>query len=1609
MVVNESVVSTQSTKRPWGKYLKRMAIGVLILAVLLRMAVPLALPSILNRIAAGQGLQIDYSKLDLSLFGGSMELWDVSICPVEQSPQSEIEPAAELSRLGQMEFLTVDVDLSALLGGTLRAHRVEIDGLDVFAKRESLEAGWTWATLLPGETSDTSEDAYVAKAEPSDDSQEEDAATAPFDWTLGFEVSAIRLQHLQLHVQDRAVEPGFSADLELNVRLSHLGLAETPARLEVFAHSLEFLDGFSVEGSLLASGANLRVAAQVDMRGLRPLALEPYLAPFGIVPLARRIDCGLQLEVITEAANEQATALKVDVKVREVQWLADGDELMALDEMTIEVPSFLRGSLSLETARISGVRGHARRTAGGALAIAGFRLDGAPNAATPADSQAIAAPAPESNSAPFEFSIPKLELSEVALHWLDETLVPSASVDLELSTLTIGPLQSLAGVASEAIHIEANLSAPGVVESMQLQGDVQAFADVQTVDLQVTMAGLKPERVAPYLHAAGLRSDFEAGTGSALIKAQTHVASDGVRHLEASLSEVKLEDGETLFAIGSVAIKDLQIDNENGSTRLGDLTIEGTRLKARRDSEGLWHVLGLIVDPSVAVAKTSVVGPGSSEPTATEKQVAPVTDTSSPALIELGRIALTDVQIELLDESMTPQVHQVFDDLGLVLTDLKLGGEASQETRAPANLEMWFRADGLAQRLALQGTLQSQPGPLDLAVNLNVIGQDLELTAVQPWLAEAGIESLWQDAQLALRIDAHVQQIADETHLSVQLADLKFENQGQSWLSMGALSVPSVVLSDSGITLQPIRIDRPELLLRRDGQGVLQALALRILPRENSTEPASTPNSPGPEPASGDDGGDGPVVNLAGLEIQGVQVRWQDAFVEPRVETTLRFDLGMQNLALGQVAADPMAWLATIAVDDNLGSLQVEGQAWLDPADLRLKMQVAMEGLRPGSLASYMPENLAMELTDGRLAWNVEARYAESESGGHSLNFEAQDLVFTDGDAGADLLRLPRLALNLPILDPTGQRFDIQEISMKGLVLPTRIDTEGRVHGLGFSFTPPAEGSAPAPASAPEVETPTPVLKPQIITPGGTDRVEVSKASDRVLPLVTLNGLDVGIDRFSFVDERGGVPLEFGLHLTQFEPMTLIAPEAADLPALKLKITGAAKPIVDSIAVEMEIAPYANEPSFGAHMLISGVHGDQVTRVLPGLAEILDGSAWTDGQIEAHVQTHLITRRRGPLDFDFAQGFGLELVMDQVSVRATAEGPDLLGFEELTASVPSIRPLTGDVHVKRVEWVNPHGSAWQDEVGLHAAGWVLKAPTPVDEAKESLTKVADQPTETETQETGAEETAAVEPDGATENVASANQVSGASMEQDPIAQAKPSPEIRVDEVLISGGNFLFEDRTVQPNFVFPIADVDLQVKRFTTRTLEEAQPFSFRLALYGGDIALAERTGGGNLIGGILGSVAALAGDNKFETEQRPVFDELTLRGKLSLGPIPKGWVQMRLRGFELPSVRGFASEAGVDIGDGLMGESTMLHFDGSGGLRISSQTNFTYLSLSEPPGGPISSYLKLPAPLDSVLFVLKDEDGDHGIPLHLTMDEGGASMGAILGAVTKSLGLLIG
>ncbi|MCA9002441.1 MAG: DUF748 domain-containing protein, partial [Planctomycetes bacterium] len=525
-------------------------------------------------------------------------------------------------------------------------------------------------------------------------------------------------------------------------------------------------------------------------------------------------------------------------------------------------------------------------------------------------------------------------------------------------------------------------------------------------------------------------------------------------------------------------------------------------------------------------------------------------------------------------------------------------------------------------------------------------------------------------------------------------------------------------------------------------------------------------------------------------------------------------------------------------------------------------------------------------------------------------------------------MSLPRVALNIPTLDLEHHRIDIQELSLTGLDLPVRVDREGRIHALGFSM-------APAPAQAVTEESveamPPPAAEATTaLAAGGVRGVDVGQAEDRILPLVTLRGLDVGLERLSFVDERGGESLEFGLALRQEEPLTLLAPDAADLPPLHFQVVGAARPIVDSIALDLEVAPFATEPTLDAHLKVTGVQGGSVTRVFPGLAESLDGSAWVDGRVEGHLQVQVLARRRGPLDFDFAQGLGLEVAVDRVALHATPDGPALVGFEELTASVASIRPETGDVHVKRVEWVGPFGSAWKDADGIHAAGWVLKAPVAgesiADAGEEEQTAGSDRvqsnpepeshsgpdgavrdsdpagPVATSTdanesvgegvesngtQDAGQDTTQGdgdkqVASDTRTESERTAEAGDGGAPAPAGADGAEPTgprtdladsgdapnpPEIRVDEVLISGGTFRFEDRTVEPRFDFPIDDVDLEVRRFTTRTLTESAPFGFRLALYGGEVELRERMEASNLVGGILGSVAALAGDDEFELE----------------------------------------------------------------------------------------------------------------------------------------------
>jgi hypothetical protein len=116
----------------------------------------------------------------------------------------------------------------------------------------------------------------------------------------------------------------------------------------------------------------------------------------------------------------------------------------------------------------------------------------------------------------------------------------------------------------------------------------------------------------------------------------------------------------------------------------------------------------------------------------------------------------------------------------------------------------------------------------------------------------------------------------------------------------------------------------------------------------------------------------------------------------------------------------------------------------------------------------------------------------------------------------------------------------------------------------------------------------------------------------------------------------------------------------------------------------------------------------------------------------------------------------------------------------------------------------------------------------------------------------------------------------------------------------------------------------------------------------------------------------------------------------------------MDVVGFELLGVRGLAEEQGFEIGDGSLDTRVKMRFEGEKGIAVDSTSTFTHLSLSEPSGGPIARYLSLPMPLDTVLFMTKNEADEHVVPVSLRLDQGQIGHGEILAAIMKATGAVL-
>lgn len=1565
-------------KRSWGrriwKWTKRAAIGLVVLLIVARIALPFVLPSIVDSVLAGQGLAGRYEDLDLSLITGDIRLWHFELFPAPPEGQDEPDPE---QRLAHLEYAHVDLDMSALLTLDLTVHRVEVDGLDLYLERQA-DGSIRWPEAPPSED------------EPEPEPEPEEPSDEPLRFESPVRIDAVRAQHLRVHLTDASVEPAQETWVEASVRVSNVGHPEFPAIVRLSLHSPDVLDLARVELEA-RTGETLDATFEATVQGLHPHAAAPWLAPMGIEARAHAIDVRLGGSLGLSA--DEARTVHSDVALGPWSIAADGAAAVELD--AIRAHAAIGDALSIGDVVIEGVRARARRDAAGIVEAAGLAFVPAPPAAASPTPAPMPGPEPplaavaDEDAPPTPWQLAGVRISGVAVAFEDDAVGPTRNLRFDLSSVDVGAIELAAPDADTEIAIDGTL--PNVAESLSVRATVRPLATALFADATLTLDGITLAEVAPYLEQAGLEPEFESGRLS--LTAEVRGTDEG-GIATAELRDLTLTDGETQhLAFASAAVTGLR--TEGADTHIERVAVQGLSLPTSRDAEGILHFVGLRTAPAAApVDATAQPQAGAAEP-ASDPASEPASSQEPAGALHLAELRVDGIAWEFDDAAVDPAVA-LRSELAIRVQDLVLGGEPAAGRAADrAQIEVVGSVGEALRSLSLTGTVDTRPGPLDVAADLQLGAEAIDWRPLQPYLTGASIETTDETGTLRGRIRAAAQQLDEVLTASLDVSELAVGPADDPWLALAGLEVRGLRAGPDGTALEAVTIRGPSARAARDADGVLHVLGLRLMPAvpeppaEDAPPPETQPvadTAPRPSPAAADPAADPAPFRLDQLTLEGATIRWQDAQPTPAVATEVTIGANVRGLDTTP-GANPAAFGVRIAVPGDLDSLRIDGTSTIDPTDLRTRVELALDGLRSGPLAAYLPPGTEITMTDGRLRMALKAELREAPSGSQSVVVALDGLALTDGER--PLVSVAELSLDVPTLDlgerpgagpddeADGGTLQIAELALRGVTAEATNTPDGlEIAGMRFGPPPVADPEDGAPSPGPEA--PAAAVGGD---PAPAAAAAAGESTEPVLPTVGLDKLEIELARFRYRDTTGETaaePLDLSARIRNVEPWVLLRPDPEELAPLALALEAAATPLVDAVRVDVTAAPWAADPHFTLDLAVDGIHGDRITDVLPSLAETLHGRELANGTFTTKADALLSLRRRFPTDIDLSRGFGVEATIEDVHLRAEPDGPLLVGVNEVLVEAPAISPSRTQIKLAEIHGV--HGTMVIDDEGTHVAGITLLAPP--------------QPAEGEGDPEDAPQTG------------------------DPVAEPEPTPvadtgsetEFRLDNLLVSGVTFTLEDRTTEVPLIVPITNVDLELQRFTTRAFSEPIPMSFAAIVNAGEVPLPKRAKASSLLAGMLSAAgrALSGGDDEAEIENRPMLDEFALQGRIQFYPALDGRIRSSLSGLELTALRGPASAAGVEIGDGIYDSGIDVRMD-QGAVRANASFAFGDLSLDEPPDGLISSYLKLPAPLDAVLFALKDESDQITIPLEVEVGKGGElDPGALAAEAVSVLGSII-
>jgi len=661
------------------------------------------------------------------------------------------------------------------------------------------------------------------------------------------------------------------------------------------------------------------------------------------------------------------------------------------------------------------------------------------------------------------------------------------------------------------------------------------------------------------------------------------------------------------------------------------------------------------------------------------------------------------------------------------------------------------------------------------------------------------------------------------------------------------------------------------------------------------------------------------------------------------------FSIGM-DASIG-ARADASAKLpvrAKVRMDDAVANCTLDGELDLTPTQTSLRAALLANGIRGQGLAPLLPDGTTCTLVDGALKATVAATIDQGDA--TAIAATVQDIILSDG--GDELAAIDEITLKVPTASE--DELFIEAANLTGARARMNITDDG-VHALGFTFANANQQEQPAPpASQGDPATP-----PDFIQPTAPQ-----------FPRLRVDALAIELDRLQIHDQRdgGGEPIIVQSGLALREPWR-DDPKDEQPDAMHFLWTAEVQPSGAKLNASAAVVPFDLTPTIDVDFALTGIDTTKIARISPALGDRLSGEAKA---LQATAKIHMACylRRRDPSVFDFSRPFGAEVAIEEFIVKDQATDEQFLSIASIDTIVRAIDAASGSVLIRSLTIDDPVINIKKDAAGTHIAGFLL--PT----ADEGATNPP--------------------PDAAAEAV--------------PDQQVRGDSEFAIDRLKLMGLALDYRDTTTDPPTHLSLADTDAELRQFSTRAFTEPRSVSFSAEIRGGLVELEQRIVRSSIIAGVLSSSAsALVGAGRHhELEQRAMLDEFTASGQLRLFPKAQGQINLALNELELASFRGLAKSAGIDLADGIYDMRTQVNLLGYDGLTLQSQNVFTHLVLDEPPNGPIRTYLRLPAPLQSILFLLRNNEDQQRIPISLRVPGGGVSEGAITSLAIESLLRLI-